>query len=70
MEGAVEGGIGDWDEVVTRQPYRKVRLDHLLSKEHFTALLVGVVQSRAQASTVIQSRMVALCLGWCSRVEH
>ena len=23
----------DWGEVVTRQPYRKVRLDHLLSKE-------------------------------------
>lgn len=33
MEGAVEGGIGDWDEVVTRYPYRKVRVDHLLSKE-------------------------------------
>src|SRR5205814_4503267 len=24
---------GDWDEVVTTQPYRKVRLDHLLSRE-------------------------------------
>ena len=33
MEGAVEGGADDWGEVVTRQPYRKVRLDHLLSKE-------------------------------------
>ena len=33
MEGAVEGGAGNWGEVVTRQPYRKVRLDHLLSKE-------------------------------------
>src|SRR5205085_10062507 len=32
-EGAVEGGVGDWGEVVTRYPYRKVRLDHLLSKE-------------------------------------
>ena len=31
-EGA-EGRGDDWDEVVTRQPYRKVRLDHLLSKE-------------------------------------
>src|SRR3954454_16165571 len=31
-EGAVEGAIGDWDEVVTRQPYRKVRLGRLLSK--------------------------------------
>ena len=32
-EGAAEGRIGDWGEVVTREPYRKVRLDHLLSKE-------------------------------------
>ena len=32
-EDAAEGGIDDWGEVVTRQPYRKVRLDHLLSKE-------------------------------------
>ena len=23
----------DWGEVVTRYPYRKVRMDHLLSKE-------------------------------------
>ena len=32
-EAAVEGGVGDWGEVVTRYPYRKVRMDHLLSKE-------------------------------------
>ena len=32
-EGAVEGRFDNWGEVVTRQPYRKVRLDHLLSKE-------------------------------------
>ena len=31
--GAAEGGTDDWAEVVTRSPYRKVRLDHLLSKE-------------------------------------
>ena len=30
---AAEGGVDDWGEVVTRQPYRKVRLDHLLSME-------------------------------------
>ena len=24
---------GNWGEVVTRYPYRKVRMDHLLSKE-------------------------------------
>ena len=32
-EAAVEGGVGNWGEVVTRYPYRKVRMDHLLSKE-------------------------------------
>ena len=36
-----------------------MRLDHLLSKEHFTASLRGVVQSRAQDMTVIQFRMAA-----------
>ena len=41
MEGAVEGGAGDWDEVVTREPYRKVRLDHLLSKEHLARRYAG-----------------------------
>ena len=34
-EGAIEGRIGDWGEVVTRYPYRKVGMDHLLSKEKF-----------------------------------
>ena len=33
MEGAGEGRIGDWGEVVTRYPYRKVGMDHLLSME-------------------------------------
>ena len=33
MEAAVAGGIDDWGEVVTRYPYRKVGMDHLLSKE-------------------------------------
>ena len=32
-KGGVEGMLGKEGEVVTRQPYRKVRLDHLLSKE-------------------------------------
>ena len=32
-EVAVEGGTDDWGEVVTRYPYRKVGMDHLLSKE-------------------------------------
>ena len=30
---AAEGKTDDWGEVVTRLPYRKVRLDHLLSRE-------------------------------------
>ncbi len=32
-EAAVYGMVGNWGEVVTRYPYRKVRMDHLLSKE-------------------------------------
>src|SRR5919108_2354115 len=32
-EPAAEGGADDWGEVVTRYPYRKVRMDHLLSME-------------------------------------
>ena len=32
-EGAGHGGTDDWGEGVTREPYRKVRLDHLLSKD-------------------------------------
>ncbi|KAL2330622.1 hypothetical protein Fmac_018203 [Flemingia macrophylla] len=32
-EGDVEGRANDWSEVVTRYPYWKVRLDHLLFRE-------------------------------------
>ena len=32
-EGGAEGMVGDWGEVVTRYPYWKVRMDHLLSKD-------------------------------------
>ncbi len=39
MEPAAEGGTDDWGEVVTRYPYRKVRMDHLLSKEQFAQLI-------------------------------
>jgi hypothetical protein len=35
---AAEGGADDWGEVVTRYPYRKVRMDHLLSMEIQDAL--------------------------------
>ena len=30
--------LGEGGEVVTRQPYRKVWLDHLLSKELYTVI--------------------------------
>ena len=33
LVGASEGRISDWGEVVTRYPYRKVGMDHLLSME-------------------------------------
>ena len=33
--GACQGVIGDWGEVVTRYPYRKVGMDHLLSRSPF-----------------------------------
>ena len=33
LEGASEGRISDWGEVVTRYPYGNVGMDHLLSKE-------------------------------------
>ena len=56
----VEGGTGDWDEVVTRQPYRKVLLDHLLSKEHNTSTFPGYPEpERGVAGT--QYPNVVLC---------
>ena len=33
LEGVDEGRTSDWSEVVTRYPYRKVGMDHLLSME-------------------------------------
>ena len=32
-EGVDEGRTGNWSEVVTRYPYQKVGMDHLLSME-------------------------------------
>ena len=37
-EGAYQGVVGDWGEVVTRYPYRKVGMDHLLSRSFSRAL--------------------------------
>ena len=39
-EGAAEGRFDNWGEVVTRYPYRKVGMDHLLSMEKETFCLV------------------------------
>ena len=33
-EAGVYGVVSDWGEVVTRYPYRKVRMDHLLYREY------------------------------------
>ncbi len=38
-EEDVEGGADDWGEVVTRYPYRKVRMDHLLTGRQTTILM-------------------------------
>ena len=46
MEPAAEGGVDDWGEVVTRYPYRKVRMDHLLSTESRHARAFTVQFSR------------------------
>ena len=37
-EGAYQGVAGNWGEVVTRYPYRKVGMDHLLSGVYSSAL--------------------------------
>ena len=46
QEGAAEGRSDNWGEVVTRQPYRKVRLDHLLSKEEVGVGLLLICQGQ------------------------
>ena len=39
QEGAIEGRISDWGEVVTRYPYGNVGMDHLLSMEKDNKLI-------------------------------
>ncbi|WP_309480038.1 transposase, partial [Brevibacillus agri] len=36
-------GVDDWGEVVTRYPYRKVRMDHLLSMEYQSQIVFSPV---------------------------
>ena len=39
----------DWGEVVTRYPYRKVRMDHLLSKEYNNIAILLMFKSKMRA---------------------
>ena len=48
MGGAAEGEVDDWGEVVTRYPYRKVRMDHLLSKEEKLVFSCSVLREYHQ----------------------
>ncbi len=41
--------VDDWGEVVTRYPYRKVWMDHLLSKEYLVARLKHLGQTHAHS---------------------
>ena len=54
-ERAAQGKTNDWGEVVTRQPYRKVRLDHLLSREKINCCLVLKVQPSKEEKEKIAS---------------
>ena len=38
----------DWGEVVTRYPYRKVRMDHLLSREKKDAGRIFLYMSKSE----------------------
>ena len=40
----------DWGEVVTRYPYRKVRMDHLLSKEKRSFFLLSGKKKRTMGN--------------------
>jgi hypothetical protein len=62
-EAAVYGMAGNWGEVVTRYPYRKVRMDHLLSKE--PTLLVTAKASRSTHRFIGEhgrSKLLVYCL--------
>ena len=43
QEGANEGRTSDWSEVVTRYPYRKVGMDHLLSMEKDKSMYLTIM---------------------------
>src|ERR1700746_1170107 len=53
-EGAYHGELHDWGEALTRWPYRKVRLEHLLSRarrsESFAPTPIGCASSAGRKS--------------------
>src|SRR4029077_7566717 len=57
-DGADHGEIHDWGEVVTRWPYRNVRLDHLLStrRARLSTHHLSAVSSRRTKRVVSFSR--------------
>ena len=64
-EGAAEGRADNWGEVVTRQPYRKVRLDHLLSKENVRCQITDVSYSKSTSGLpdeLLQSVSPIFCI--------
>ena len=50
-EGAVEGRVSDWGQVVTRYPYENVGMDHLLSKEKDVRRKAEGAKRSAQGTT-------------------
>ena len=59
-EGAIEGRIDDWGEVVTRYPYENVGMDHLLSREK--DLCTKIIFSMILKSINKKSHIFLLCL--------
>ena len=53
MEGSAEGVLGKEGEVVTRQVYENVRLDHLLSKELFSVEIQRQLKNQSELTFVI-----------------
>ena len=66
---AAEGRTNNWGEVVTRQPYRKVRLDHLLSKDKVRVVIYCLV-IKAVKSLIMISGGDALGGNTRSHPEH
>ena len=48
----------DWGEVVTRYPYRKVRMDHLLSKDKECTLVLFSLERSCGALAQLGERLL------------